>query len=296
MCSFSLLINYFMDRFALMRTWKRPPQLGTNISKFSRRYFFSLAVVAMAVMSSFYWAGFPFDNLCPIEGEAVNATFVGEWLVKPLSAGADVVPIAISINPGDPVYRKCLQDFLRFPVSEHQFSFPFIPDRQMMGEEWMTIDQEDVTIIFGWTAVGVILLVLLSFVYSGYNAFLGYFTGSYSPCGTDQNINFSDVPSINSYVPEVTSPVFSYPLLACNIDRIDSSLLEWTDPDRPHAYYDLTKDAQVLLHGQDMSSKVVFSQVAHWPPPSTKVTGTDRSEVDHDQLLGNCEPVVVGKE
>jgi hypothetical protein len=56
--------------------------------------------------------------------------------------------------------------------------------------------------------------------------------------------------------------------LACHIDRIDTELLEWTDPDRPHTFYDLTKDADVLLRGTDVSSKVVFSQIAHWPPQS----------------------------
>jgi hypothetical protein len=84
MCSFALFVNFFMDRFSLMvcacvvsssfvqtvthslsqRTWKRAPALGTTISKFSRRYFFSTALVAMAVVSSYYWSGFPFDNLC----------------------------------------------------------------------------------------------------------------------------------------------------------------------------------------------------------------------------------------
>jgi len=39
-----------------------------------------------------------------------------------------------------------------------------------------------------------------------------------------------------------------------------------TDPEHPHAFYDLTKDAEILIRGCDISEKVVFSQVAHWPP------------------------------
>jgi hypothetical protein len=99
---------------------------------------------------------------------------------------------------------------------------------------------------------------------------MGLFRGTFETCGDDQGINFSDVPSISSYVPQVESSVFSYPLLAANIDHIDSDLLDWNDPDRPHAFYDLTKDAEIMLRGMDISSKVVFSQIAHWPPPIKK--------------------------
>jgi hypothetical protein len=55
--------------------------------------------------------------------------------------------------------------------------------------------------------------------------------------------------------------------LACNVDGIDPELMDWTDPDRPYSFYDLTKDAEVLLKGMDVSQKVVFSQIVHWPPP-----------------------------
>lgn len=260
MCSFALFINYFVDRFALMRTWKRPPQLGTKISEFSRRYFFSLAILAMAVLSSYYWAGFPFDNLCPDENTAINASYVGDWTISM----ADAEDVAITIPANGEVYKYCLQDFFRFPRQDK--AFPFIPESQLEGEEWMTMDQEIVTTIFGWSSVGVLIIILLTFIHRWYSSFMHMFRGSYDACGNDMEINFSDVPSINSYVPEVKSPVFSFPLLASNIDRIDTNLLEWTDPDRPHAFYDLTKDAEVLLHGTDVSSKIVFTQIAHWPP------------------------------
>ena len=276
MCSFALFINYFTDRFSLMRTWKRPPQLGTKISEFSRRYFFSLAIVAMAILSSYYWAGFPFDNLCAVEYEQVNATYIGDWTVKPFDSEDTVT---VTIPTGEQVFQRCLQDFFRFPKGSERF--PFIPDLQLEGEEWMTSNQEAITNIFGWSSVGVVILVCLTFLYGWYNGLMGLFRGSYEPCGDDQEINFSEVPSINTYVPEVDSPFFSYPLLACNIDDIDTDLLEWTDPDRPHAFYDITKDAEVLLRGMDVEGKVVFSQISHWPPEKEKadpLLGTKRFE------------------
>jgi hypothetical protein len=286
MCSLALFVNYFADRWALMRTWKRPPQLGTKISEFSRRYFFSLAIFAMALLASYYWAGFPFDNLCPVDDESERPSdnpYVGKWRVRVNADDEDIATstddknvtarsaiITIPEDAPDMYYKLCMQDFFRFPFSD--IAFPFISQSQIEGQEWMTPDQEIVTDIFGWTAVGVLAVIALTFLYSWYCSFMNMFRGSYDACGNDQEINFSDVPSINSYVPEVKSAVFSYPLLACSIDRIDTGLLEWTDPDRPHAFYDLTKDAEILLRGSDISSKIVFTQIAHWPPPGKEKT------------------------
>jgi hypothetical protein len=44
-------------------------------------------------------------------------------------------------------------------------------------------------------------------------------------------------------------------------------LLTSSKPDRPYSFYDLTKDAEVLTRGMDISDKIVFSQIAHWVPP-----------------------------
>jgi hypothetical protein len=135
MCAFALFINYFTDRFSLMRSWKRPPHLGTRISKFSRRYFFSLAILAMAVMSSYYWSGFPFDNLC-MNDSFVDSEYVGSFTINANDAtGLDHVPVQVTISPSSFDFRYCLQNFLK-PSNEH--TFPFIPDQQAGGDEWMT--------------------------------------------------------------------------------------------------------------------------------------------------------------
>lgn len=263
MCSFALLVNYFADRFSLMRSWKRPPHLGTEISEVSRKYFFSLTIVAMAVVSSYYWSAFPYDNLCK-NVSTVESDLAGTYEIYASGSG----PISVNVSSTDSSFRYCLQDFFRYPRNEK--SFPFIANNQPNGNEWMTDEQEIVTNIYGWSAVGVLALVLLSFAWRLEVSLRGFFYGTYEPCGDDQEINFSDVASISSYVPQVVSSVFSYPLLACSIDNIDEYLLEWTDPDKPYTFYDLTKDAKVLLRGTDVSEKKVFSQIAHYPPETKK--------------------------
>jgi hypothetical protein len=216
----------------------------------------------MAIMSSYYWAGFPFDNLCPVEGNnATSAPFFNDtWIIQPENGGNVTT---VKVEPGAQMYSFCRQDFFRYDG----FAFPFISSFQVPGEEWMTSSQEMVTTIFGWTSVAIVAAILLKFAWQMWDGAMSMFRGGYSPSGEDQGINFSKVPTISAYIPQVQSTVFSYPLLACNIDRIDSDLLDWTDPDRPFSFYDLTKDAEVLLRGTDVSSKNVFSQVVHWPPP-----------------------------
>ena len=265
LCSFTLLVNYFTDRFSLMRTWKRQPMLGPKISQFSRKYFFSLAILAMAVMSSYYWAGFPFDNLCA-QDLPVPQTWVGNW-----THGAVDAPL--EIQEGDIAYKHCPQDLFRYKGED---TFPFVSSKQKEGSEWMTEDQETLTDIYGWTVVGVMSYTLLGFIWGWWSAFMNLFYGSYKSRGDDQNINFSDLDSASVYVPQVASPVYAYPLLACNIDGIDPELLDWTDPDRPYSFYDLTKDAEVLLKGMDVSGNVTFSQIAHWPPPKKEGTKSAR--------------------
>jgi hypothetical protein len=52
-------------------------------------------------------------------------------------------------------------------------------------------------------------------------------TVRYQAVGDDQNIPFSEVGSRNAYIPEVNSPLFSYPLIACDSDDIDPELYDW---------------------------------------------------------------------
>ena len=94
------------------------------------------------------------------------------------------------------------------------------------------------------------------------------FRSNYESCGDDQGIPFSDVPSISSYIPEVRSPLFSYPLLAVDTNHLDEDLYEWKDNDRPYSYYDLSRDACNVLKGTRSEDEIksLFSSVTYWKP------------------------------
>lgn len=81
------------------------------------------------------------------------------------------------------------------------------------------------------------------------------------------NRNFSEISVIDSYVPQLKSVQYTYPLIACNIDNIDESLMSWKDPSKSYDYYNLTKDIEEIFRGTNLSShEHAFSKIAHWPP------------------------------
>lgn len=186
LCSFALIVKYFVDRFSLMRTWKRPPQLGTKVSKFSRRYFFSIACVAMAVISSFYWSGFPFDNLC--EASDIAPGYEGKFTVTALDQNTRMNGTEVSFTSTSMQYRFCNQDLLSPGGGQ---TFPFVAKQQPEGDEWMSPTQEDVTTVFGWTSVGITVIVIIKFVWGWFETAQSLFRSSYSvscksdsfPCG-----------------------------------------------------------------------------------------------------------------
>ena len=279
LCSLGLLVNYYSDRFSLMRTWKRVPMLGPRIAEFSRKYFFSMAVVSMALISSYYWSGFPFDNVCESE-QGVNGTgtdqsarqehdYVGDWIVDIKGSGEKA---SVSVNADDSFFIFCRQDFFRY--YDDMRSFPFLPENQPEGLEWMTSDQEFVSFVWGIASmlvIGVALFRLFSYCFSDIK---DYYRGGYDPVGEDQNKPFSQEENISAYIPQVVSSVYPHPLLATNFDEINPELLDWEDHEKPYSFYDITKDAKFLLHGKFVPEHVMFSKVAHWPPSAASVPPT----------------------
>lgn len=73
----------------------------------------------------------------------------------------------------------------------------------------------------------------------------------------------------------MTSDRFAHPLLAVNIDNVDESLLDWSDPNRSHSFYDLTRDAEQLMKGREDLCHSAFGQIRHWPPGEVAVDGPE---------------------
>ena len=107
-------------------------------------------------MSSFYWAAFPFDNLCLVEDPPANYTYAGVHTFNVTDLwGDNPQTFNRTVYPTDPVYRYCNQDFILRVQDEYYF--PFIYREGVEGGgEWMTEDQRFLTSIYGWTSVGIL--------------------------------------------------------------------------------------------------------------------------------------------
>jgi len=173
LCALSLFVNFYVDKFSLMRTWKPAPILGPYIAKFSRIYFMTSAIAALAIVSSYLYSGFPFDNLCA--SDVSHSAYYGSWKVTN-GEGQDSAAL---VEPGMRSYHFCDQ-FLGIGSS---FAFPPLPDAQSAGSEWMTDEQEQLTGIYGWVSVGVLGLVGLVFLYRILRSLQDLFIASYKVSG-----------------------------------------------------------------------------------------------------------------
>ena len=168
-CALTLFVNFYVDKFSLLRTWKPAPMMGAYIAKFSRIYFMTTAIAALAIVSSYLFSGFPFDNLCA--ENVSHSAYYGSWKLTD-GEGQDVTAI---IEPSVRSWKYCNQ----FLGPGSNFAFPALPEAQPPGSEWMTEEQEELTGIYGWVSVGVLGLVGLIFLYKGFRSIQKLFNTSY---------------------------------------------------------------------------------------------------------------------
>jgi len=282
MSTAALFVSYHVDKFCILRTWEKAPMIGFTIGKINMIFILPCSVLVMTVMSSYWWSGFPFDNLC--ENGVIDYKYVGEHfvnhsreqdlgvinLVLKKKSIDSFSPELFVVNSNATSYEYCNQNLFEPEVG--QFRFPALSSWQYnsgSGLTWMTSDQELVTQILGWTSVGVLVLISLRFAWFAKKYFVSFFRSSYKPRGEDRGINFSSVKDISCYIPQASCDEFSFPLIAARVDDVDTGLFEWKDPDRSYEYYNITLDARKIMFGEDKNKELplnVFSKVYHYPP------------------------------
>lgn len=266
---FAFYITYFADRFSLMRSWARTPQIGRQISDFARNYFTPTALALMAVLSAYAWSGFPYDNLCEYDAELEQSAFNITWSLRERGTRANLFGVDLFqapdvqewvVVPEDTkIYKYCHQDFRGYIDTR---SFPPLPRFQM--KDWMTADQEDLLNVYSWVAVGIVAGVILSFVIRNVRSLMKVRKGGYSSRGDEMETHFSEIKAVDSYLPFYGQSM-GYPLLLFDVSGIDPHLFSWTDPDRAHAHYDVTKDVPMVMAANEIRATHLFAQVKHWP-------------------------------
>lgn len=169
-----------------MRIWGYSPSLGSEVAQFSRKYFFSGAILAYAIISAYAWAGFPYDSLCPVE-DVADQSAAGNYTNVAISSKLDEDPQTISVT--QPTFFKfCGQNWHAFDG----LGFPPISGKQSSDAKWMTENQEVLADIYGWTAVAFLTGFIVLFFGSGIvKYFQSWFRGVYQSRGQKQEIDFS---------------------------------------------------------------------------------------------------------
>lgn len=210
------------------------------------------------------------DNLCLVENGRLPGFYPGfyDLSLEPKSQvvfGFSVfkeagLRVQFTIDPDTEVYKFCNQDIRGSNVHP----FPALSVGQPEGSEWMTAEQELVVDVHGATSLWYVVLGCLSLLTVTLVHLHGFlFSGNHVARGEDQDIPFSDVPAIDSYIPQVSSPLIAFPLILCDIKDIDKHLFNWEDDEHPHSEYDVTGDIAEILGRKDNIE--VFAQVKHWP-------------------------------
>jgi hypothetical protein len=223
-----VVLHYFK------RIWEPAPQIGTQLAEFSRRYFFTGALLAFAIVSSYAWAQFPYDNICFPDSNATTGVAGIYDNVQILND--TVAQINVEQNKAA---RFCNQDWRKLDG----IAFPMTARVQYGGLKWMSSSQETLSNVYGITSV-IALILFIVIVFGGVmiKYILSWRKGMYKPSGEDQMIDFSNAPEISAYVPFMRVRAFPYPLLACDIDDLPQTLIGWTDKDNSYDVHNIIFD------------------------------------------------------
>lgn len=252
----TLAVHYLVDRFCLLRTWAPAPSVKAHIAEISRLYFFTGAMVAYALMSSYNFASFPYDNACELKDATDSSSqYVGSFSALTLEGKY----VDVEVSEDDPMYMYCNQDMLRYKPWP---AFPATPGSQPEGGEWMSSEQ-DFSYILGWTAVGIVIMALLVCMNGTVRRIKEFLFGDFSIHAKHSPQKFSEVSDIYGYIPQHKLAGALYPTLLCDVSEIGEELIDWEDPSDPskkthNAVYDFPS-----LNNRTDSDRV-FSIVMQW--------------------------------
>jgi hypothetical protein len=238
-----------------------------------------LAIALGALACAYDWGQFPYDRVCNGGTNATTVTYQngGDFdLIHP--NGTEVAfSENVTVTRGTTV-RVCSESTC---CQEIGVNFPPVPSRFENEEfNWMSEDQRTVSVIYGWTCVGFLIAYAVMALGGNFVKLLvSQFAGIYRPVGKDQNIDFSSIPDIDGYVPQVQTGSYAYPLLACNIDYIDQSLIGWNDPGNSYDDYNMIFD---IPHASLTRTTRIIGSTRHWKKLKDHVDFIESDNIDRD--------------
>lgn len=211
--------------------------------------------MAYAVMSSYNFASFPYDNACQLN-DAVSEDYVGSFTGK--TGEGEIVEFAVAAD--DITFKYCNQDMLRYKPWP---AFPAIPSSQPENNEWMARGQE-FSLIFGWTSVGVIIFVLLVYANGVRRSLQQQLFGGFESHSKINPRGFTELNDVYGYVPQYKIRGTMFATLLCDVSNISHDLIDWEDSSDPSKKsHNAIYDVPGLI--KDKLEDAVLSIVKEWP-------------------------------
>eukprot|EP00557_Chaetoceros_sp_GSL56_P010713 CAMPEP_0176478664 /NCGR_PEP_ID=MMETSP0200_2-20121128/1309_1 /TAXON_ID=947934 /ORGANISM="Chaetoceros sp., Strain GSL56" /LENGTH=987 /DNA_ID=CAMNT_0017874621 /DNA_START=38 /DNA_END=3001 /DNA_ORIENTATION=- len=279
MGAIALFVRHYADKYCLMRIWSSAPYMGSNLSNFSRKYFFTLAIALGALACAYDWGQFPYDRVCNGATTATAVTYENGGDFELFYPNGTVVDFTETFTVSrETTVRVCSASDCCQQIG---INFPPVPSRFENDEfEWMSEDQRTISVIYGWTCVGfLIAYAVIAFGGNFVKLVISQFVGIYRPVGDDQKIDFSSMKDIDGYIPQVQTGSYAFPLLACNIDYINQSLIGWNDPGNSYDNYNMIFD---VPHPSLTRTTRILGSTRHWGKLKDHEDFTESDNVDRD--------------
>ena len=278
LCSVALLVYFYSDKYCLLRVWAPAPMIGTQLAVFSRTYFFTTALTALGVLSAHALASFPCDNLCTLSDEELelagyNVNSIPHDTYRAMQGGTTLIEIPVN-STNAAIHKFCDQNLrgnflsIVFPAESSDYA--------------QRADDEQKQLAFIYAVISVIMILAVAMFVFGttvYATVSKLFLGTYESVGVSQQIDFSCVSSISAYVPQARHNRFSYPLLVCDISKIQNKYIGFGHSDQTGSV-----EVHNLIHDVPIEDEYEHE---HEDGNKSSSSSTSYAEIPRHELLWN---------
>ncbi|GMF50805.1 unnamed protein product [Phytophthora fragariaefolia] len=201
----SLLVNYWVDKYCLLRKWKTPPRYDGLLARASRYHLLIVVLVSLIMMGHWY-NGWPFDRYTQRA-------------------------VAIAREKTESRYDSLVKTL--------HIVLPFLRD------DYPTKDQKNLMGVLYWIILVVTCMVVaFVFLKSLYRSYMRFIVGNLPSGFFGGRAKQSDIPAsqvftLNGYVPSFESPYSGFPYLSVPLDGFEPRYISWNGN---HEAYCLVND------------------------------------------------------
>jgi len=253
LAAIALFVHYWTDKFCLLRNWAPSPKLGRDLNRISK-YFIWLSLAIGALMSSYNFSAFPFDDACQ-SSTATSSDYIGTFTAYVLNGNE----IKVTIDESSKTYFYCNQDMTHRP-----FIFPPVPTKQPIGGEWMSASQAQGLAFLGYSTTIILTLVACRIIFKlVVKPLFQFFMRTYTPPDKISNQKFTKLPEAKAYIPQEEIDGFPYPVLFCKMIDVNNEFVGFTDTlDLCYACHNSINDVSEL--SESFKNNNAFSVVKQW--------------------------------